>query len=204
MIVVAASDDQWLELTSFRVGINWQRVENAGSFSEFENADAFFNLHNDEIFPEFEKFKKPVFINSVVQTLEDLFAPPNVYRVNGWPTFLKRGSWEISGPFTENVYGIFKSLNVKINFVKDEPGFITARVIAMIINEAFFAVEDNISSKAEIDTAMKLGTNYPYGPFEWAELIGNENILALLQRLYITDDRYRPSDLLIKEASEKN
>ena len=73
----------------------------------------------------------------------------------------------------------------------------------MIINEAFFALEDNVSSKAEIDTAMKLGTNYPFGPFEWAAVMGLENILALLQKLYTTDSRYKPSQLLITEASEK-
>jgi 3-hydroxyacyl-CoA dehydrogenase len=42
----------------------------------------------------------------------------------------------------------------------------------MIINEAYFALEDNVSTKAETDIAMKLGTNYPYGPFEWGQLIG--------------------------------
>ena len=56
------------------------------------------------------------------------------------------------------------------------PGFITARVIAMIINEAFFALQENVSSKEEIDTAMRLGTNYPYGPFEWTKLIGIDKI----------------------------
>ena len=101
-----------------------------------------------------------------------------------------------------DLLSIFKSLNIKINSVKDEPGFITARIIAMIINEAYFAVEDNVSSQDEIDTAMKLGTNYPYGPFEWAELIGTNNILALLHKLNTTDSRYKPSELLIKEVTE--
>ena len=88
--------------------------------------------------------------------------------------------------------------------VADEPGFISARVIAMIINEAYFALGDDISSKTEIDIAMKLGTNYPYGPFEWAELIGEENILSLLQKLAETDTRYQPAALLIAEANKKN
>ena len=74
----------------------------------------------------------------------------------------------------------------------------------MIINEGYFAVEDNVSSKAEIDTAMKLGTNYPYGPFEWAELIGLNNILGLLQKLNLTDTRYQPSQLLMKAVKENN
>ncbi len=44
--------------------------------------------------------------------------------------------------------------------------------MAMIINEAWHALAEEVSTKNEIDTAMKLGTNYPYGPFEWAEKIG--------------------------------
>jgi 3-hydroxybutyryl-CoA dehydrogenase len=202
MVVVAASDEQWNELTGSRPGIAWQRVDNAAGFSQYKDADAFFSLINDEILPEFESLKKPVFINSVVQTLTTTTI--NVYRINGWATFLNRSVWEISGTANDEVEVIFKSLNIKINFVKDEPGFIAARVIAMIINEAYFAVEDNVSSKAEIDTAMKLGTNYPFGPFEWAAKIGNKNVLALLQQLYATDSRYKPSEFLIKEATENN
>lgn len=204
MIVVAASDEQWDELTVSRSGIDWQRAENAAAFGQYKNADAFFSLHSNEVLPEFELLKKHVFINSVVQTLAGLTAPSNIYRINGWATFLSRPVWEIAGTANEEIETIFKSLQVKINFVKDEPGFIAARVIAMIINEAYFAIEDNVSSKAEIDTAMKLGTNYPFGPFEWASKIGNKNVLALLQQLYITDNRYKPSELLIKEATENN
>ena len=204
MIVVAASDEQWHYLTASRPGIDWLRTENSAGFSQHNDADAFFSLHNNEILPEFEYLKKPVFINSVVQSLSELAAPPGVYRTNGWPAFLHRSVWEIAGAENEEIATFFNTINIKINFIKDEPGFISARVIAMIINEAYFAFEDNVSSKAEIDTAMKLGTNYPFGPFEWAEQIGTGNILALLQKLYETDSRYKPSELLIKEASENN
>ena len=204
MVVVAASDEQWNELTGSRPGIDWQRAENAAAFNQYKDADAFFSLYNSEVLPEFESLKKPDFINSVVQTLTGATTAINIYRINGWATFLNRSVWEIAGTANDEVEVIFKSLNIKINFVKDESGFISARVIAMIINEAYFAVEDNVSSKAEIDTAMKLGTNYPLGPFEWAGLIGRGNILALLQKLYETDSRYKPSELLIKETTENN
>jgi 3-hydroxybutyryl-CoA dehydrogenase len=203
-IVVAASDEQWNELTGSRTSIDWQRISEGEAFNQHTNADAFFSLKNNNILPAFESLKKPVFINSVVQTLTDLAAPTNVYRINGWNTFLKRSTWEIAGTVTENVESVFKSLSIKTNTVKDEPGFISARIIAMIINEGYFALEDSVSSKAEIDTAMKLGTNYPFGPFEWAELIGLNNILALLQKLNSTDTRYQPSQLLIKEVKENN
>jgi 3-hydroxybutyryl-CoA dehydrogenase len=204
MIVVAASDKQWEELTGSRPGIAWQRVAHASQFINFKHAGAFFSLLNHEILPEFESLQKPVFIHAVVQTLTGMSAPSNVYRINGWATFLNRTVWETAGAGNEAVETLFKTLHTRISFVKDEPGFIAARVIAMIINEAYFALEDKVSSKTEIDTAMKLGTNYPYGPFEWASLIGTGNILALLQKLYETDIRYKPSELLIKETAENN
>ena len=52
-----------------------------------KDADTFFSLYNSEVLPEFESLKKPVFINSVVQTLAGVAAPSNVYRINGWATF---------------------------------------------------------------------------------------------------------------------
>jgi 3-hydroxybutyryl-CoA dehydrogenase len=67
---------------------------------------------------------------------------------------------------------------------------ITPRIIAMIINEAWFSLAENISTRDEIDTAMKLGTNYPYGPFEWGEKIGLNRIIELLNELQKTDKRY--------------
>ena len=204
MIVVVASDGQWNELTSSRSNIQWQRAAHAADFDQYKNADAFFCLTENEISSAFNSLTKPVIINSVIHTLAELNLPTNVYRINGWNGFLNRCIWEISGAAGEAIETIFKEIDIKINFVKDEPGFISARVIAMIINEGYFALEDNVSSKAEIDTAMKLGTNYPFGPFEWALQTGTGKILALLQKLYLTDSRYKPSQLLIKEASEQN
>ena len=71
----------------------------------------------------------------------------------------------------------------------------------MIVNEAYFALEQQVSSKEEIDIAMKTGTNYPYGPFEWGKLIGIKNIYALLMELSRLDKRYQPSDPLKQETT---
>ena len=204
LIIVAASDDQWNELTADRTNIEWQRVDDSGDFNQHKNADVFFILNESFVVSDFTSLEKPVFINSVIATLTDLKAPANVLRINGWATFLKRTAWEIAGNVDEAVVSVFKALEIKITKVADEPGFIAARIIAMIINEAYFAVNENVSSKNEIDTAMKLGTNYPYGPFEWAGLIGEEQILALLQKLNITDTRYQPASLLIEEVNNKS
>ena len=204
LIIVAASDDQWNELTADRTNIEWQRVDDSGDFNQHKNADVFFILKESFVVSDFTSLEKPVFINSVIATLTDLKAPANVLRINGWATFLKRTAWEIAGNVDEAVVSVFKALEIKITKVADEPGFIAARIIAMLINEAYFAVNENVSSKNEIDTAMKLGTNYPYGPFEWAGLIGEDQILALLQKLNITDTRYQPASLLIEEVNNKS
>lgn len=203
MIVVAAPDEQWLELTAPRPGVEWLRVQSAAEFEQHGNADAFFYLYEDLADVVFNDLSKPVIINLVDGTLTGKNLPPHIYRINGWSGFLARPVWEIAGIENDSIAAIFKPFSVKINFVKDEPGFINARVIAMIINEAYFALEEEVSSKTEIDTAMKLGTNYPFGPFEWAGKIGAGKILSLLQKLYVSDSRYKPSQLLITETSKQ-
>ncbi|MCP4913055.1 MAG: hypothetical protein GY909_08045 [Oligoflexia bacterium] len=73
--------------------------------------------------------------------------------------------------------------------------FTYPRTVSMIINEAFFSLEDEMATPEDIDTAMKFGVNYPLGPFEWSEKIGREIIQNVLDDLYgITGDpRYRAS-----------
>ncbi len=85
-----------------------------------------------------------------------------------------------------------------IHKVTDRTGMIALRIICLIINEAFLVKQEGTSSEADINTAMKLGTNYPFGPFEWCELIGIDVIYNLLIKLHneLGDDRYRMTPLL--------
>ena len=141
-----------------------------------------------------------VIVNDVTGSTENL--PANFIRINGWPTFLKRGITEAScnnEAVKEKAEKVFSFFNKKIEWVPDIHGFITPRVICTIINEAYFSLEDNVSSREEIDTAMKLGTNYPYGPFEWSRLIGIQNVYSLLSILNKANTRYAVCDLLKKE-----
>jgi 3-hydroxybutyryl-CoA dehydrogenase len=96
---------------------------------------------------------------------------------------------------------IFDAMGWAYRFVPDVKGMVSARIVAMIVNEAYYTLEAGVSSKAEIDIAMKLGTNYPYGPFEWSEKIGLKNIYALLLELSKTDQRYLASAALREEVS---
>jgi len=139
-------------------------------------------------------------VNAVDTTTNQL--PADFVRINGWNSFLQRPLAEAAGGTNdrERTATIFSCFNKTIEWVPDVPGFITARVVCMIINEAYFALDEKVSSKAEIDTAMKLGTNYPFGPFEWAEKIGLKKVLTLLNLLAQTNSRYTPSTLMQQEA----
>ncbi len=199
--VVCAMDNEWQELTKDAADIQWIRAEVPFSFSAYSDADAFFILSIPENI-NYTQTSKPVFINSVVTTLKELDVPENAVRFNGWNSFLRRDVWEVAGTLTTDIHTVLQKINKKAIAVADEPGLIAATVIAMIINEAYFAVEDNVSSKTEIDTAMQLGTNYPFGPFEWAQKIGLNNIAALLQKLYTTNNRYQPAAQLVAESMQ--
>ncbi len=201
-IAVLASDEQWNALTVDTTGIQWIRAGLPFSFTDYPHADAFFIITIPGNI-DFSQTSQPVFINSVTTTLKELQAPDHVYRFNGWNTFLQRSSWEIAGQVNGSIAAMLQLLHKQPIQVTDAPGLVAASIIAMIINEAYFALEDGVSSKADIDTAMKLGTNYPYGPFEWAEKIGLENITALLQKLNDADNRYQPAALLISETPQQ-
>ncbi|MGF2414781.1 3-hydroxyacyl-CoA dehydrogenase family protein [Ferruginibacter sp.] len=197
-IVVIASANQWQELTAgSSTDVQWIKADTDFSFTSYPDAAAFFVLVQPSLL-NYSATTKPVFINSVTTTLQELNAPENVFRLNGWQTFLQRPVWEIAGVINDDCKAVAQKLNKKIQPVKDEPGFISARIVAMIINEAYFALGDEVSTTVEIDTAMKLGTNYPYGPFEWAQKIGLNNIVVLLQKLSLLDKRYQPAPMLLK------
>ena len=71
-------------------------------------------------------------------------------------------------------------------------------------NEASFALGERIARREDIDTAMTLGTNYPFGPFEWGKKIGFEQIRAVLEglRREFGEERYRTAPLLSRGSPE--
>lgn len=132
--------------------------------------------------------------------------PGRFVRFNGWKTMLGRNLMELATTDTETMAATEKLLpflNRKAEWVPDQPGFITARIISMIINEAYLALEEAVSTKEDIDMAMQSGTGYPYGPFAWSRLIGITEIEKLLLKLSAISHRYQPSRLLQQEAAIK-
>jgi 3-hydroxybutyryl-CoA dehydrogenase len=92
----------------------------------------------------------------------------------------------------------FQSNGKEIEIVQDRIGMVLPRMLCRIINEAAFAITEDIASPQDIDTALKLGVNFPLGPFELAEQIGLKQVYAVLTALYtdVQEERYRISPLL--------
>ncbi len=147
-------------------------------------------------------FPATVIVNAVTQTGPEL--PENFIRLNGWPGFLQSEKTECScsSKQEEKLKEVLSVFNRTACLVPDQPGFVTARVVAMIINEAFWALDEAVSTRTAIDIAMKTGTNYPFGPFEWCGMIGAGKIAGLLNRLTLINKRYQPAPALIREIEK--
>jgi 3-hydroxybutyryl-CoA dehydrogenase len=145
----------------------------------------------------------PIMINAVIHTLADIERP--FIRINGWPGFTERPIHELVAPdqdVTRQIGEWYEKLGHSCRLVPDIPGMITARILVTIINEAWYTWEAGVSTKEEIDTAMKLGTNYPYGPFEWGQRIGLARIVSLLNVLSVANARYTPANSLQQAVTE--
>jgi 3-hydroxybutyryl-CoA dehydrogenase len=131
-----------------------------------------------------------------------------VFGFCGLKTFVNREILEVAMKNETDrslLESVCADLKTDFRIVKDQAGMITPRVITMIINEAYYTLEEGTATREDIDIAMKLGTNYPYGPFEWGERIGLGNVVAVLNaaEMETGDSRYAVCGLL-KNAIEQN
>lgn len=179
----------------------------------FSEADVVFDFIIESEVAQMELYAHPskaiVFLNTTKISLKKLCkssaSTKSIFGFAGLPTFLNREILEVSvvGQDQETVLeNVCKGLGTAFQLVDDRVGLVTPRVICMIINEAYYTVQEGTASKEDIDLAMKLGTNYPHGPFEWCQKIGIKNVYELLAAVYddTKDERYEICPLLKKEC----
>lgn len=141
----------------------------------------------------------PVFLNTIFTTLSGIPIKTKgpCFGFCGLTTFFNRSQLEVvsSDAHKAELDQIMKSIGCDYAIVKDQVGMVTPRVVCMIINEAYEAWQQGVASREDIDLSMKLGTNYPFGPFEWAERIGLENVRSLLLacKKAFNDPRFNPN-----------
>lgn len=101
------------------------------------------------------------------------------------------------------VYQLSEALGKTPVTVKDGPGFVSNRILMPMINEAAFALYENLATPEDIDTVMKLGMNHPIGPLALADLIGLDTCLSIMDILYheFRDSKYRACPLLAQLVS---
>ncbi|KFC81750.1 3-hydroxyacyl-CoA dehydrogenase PaaH [Buttiauxella agrestis] len=99
---------------------------------------------------------------------------------------------------TAKVIHFFQQQGKQVLMINDYPGMLVWRTVAMLANEATDAAQKGVASEQDIDTAMRLGVNYPHGPLAWGAELGWQHVLRLLENLqqHYGEERYRPTSLL--------
>jgi 3-hydroxybutyryl-CoA dehydrogenase len=84
--------------------------------------------------------------------------------------------------------------------VNDSPGFVTNRVMMLMVNEAMFLVQEGVASVEDVDRLFKTCFGHKMGPLETADLIGLDTVLRSIEVIYdeLNDSKYRPCPLLKK------
>ena len=100
----------------------------------------------------------------------------------------------------ERAKKFLQRLDMNYVIVNDSPGFVTNRVLMLMVNEAIFLVHEQVAAIEEIDRAFKLCMAHSMGPLETADLIGLDTVLYSLEVLYesFNDPKFRPCPLLRK------
>jgi 3-hydroxybutyryl-CoA dehydrogenase len=178
-------------------------VSNATHFANFEEADAFIDFNAD--LNDYGAIDKPLLLNQTSTTVDKMVCNQQLTaRFCGWAGFADRSAWEIATSPNADIDSIkllLGAIGKEMILVKDIPGLIAPRIVSTIINEACYAISEDISDAQQIDIAMRLGTNYPEGPISWGKRIGATKVYGLLSMMSVDDSRYAPHDSLLNILS---
>jgi len=178
---------------------------------DFDLYDVIFDLNFDDDpsnLPLYGALRETmVFVNTVKLSLAEAVYTTGtkvkckLFGINALPTFLPQAKWEVSlyRRFeTPDLTAAMQTLGIDFLSIEDRVGMVKPRIIFMIINEACFTLQEGTASIEDIDMAMKMGTNYPFGPFEWCDKVGIDSVFETLAAMYedTKDERYKICPLL--------
>ena len=138
---------------------------------------------------------------SQVRNVQRWFGLDSLFLTNGHVATLVNNPQ--AGPEEkQKAEAVFRHLGFHPIWIREAPALVVPRIVSMLINEAAFAALEGVADEATIDTAMKLGVNYPRGLFEWAQQIGVGTVVAVLDHLYqeYHEERYRACVLLRRQS----
>ena len=182
--------------------------------NEIDSYDLIFDLDFDDTPEQIAQYMGlegvTIILGSVKIQLEELYAEMGrrpsctIVGMNTLPTFINRSLLECCATNKNDeaiAKDILNKLGLESRFVKSRVGLVTPRIVCMIINEAYFTVQEGTASREDIDLGMKLGTAYPKGPFAWSQEIGLDHVYETLDALYqdTRDERYKICPLLKTE-----
>ena len=158
----------------------------------------------DEWLPQLPQ-KAPIFAQTADVALSEYLAQALDPRIIGFDGLfaaskfltLQRHQW-LSREVQAQAEDLLTAAGFRWEWTDESPALVLPRILAQLVNEAAFALQDGVAESETIDTAMKLGVNYPLGPLEWGAKIGYQKVLAILDHLYAEfhEDRYRACGLL--------
>ena len=115
------------------------------------------------------------------------------------PSLVELTRSESSSPLVaERTERFFNALGKHAAWVGDAPGLVLGRIVCQVINESAFALGEGVGAARDIDLGMVLGLSHPRGPLEWADTIGLDHVLHVLEALNTEyrEERYRPAPAL--------
>jgi 3-hydroxybutyryl-CoA dehydrogenase len=204
----------WLEGSTYQL-VTWDEIEEAAG-NKITMVVEVANLDLEEKKRSIQKIDQllspsiPILSTSLAVTATEIASwTKHPERVCGFGTFAplsERNLIEVAPALqtkdevVQLVQEVIQSLGKQAEVVVDEVGLVFPRILSLIINEAAFALMEGTATAEDIDIAMKKGTNYPFGPLEWADRIGLDDCFAVISGLHrnLGEERFRPAPYLRK------
>jgi 3-hydroxybutyryl-CoA dehydrogenase len=202
LIVIAGDSVLAVELEQAALAAGWE-VADAAEAAEREPPFLILDLDGGEP-PEAPLQGGPRAICCAAGSLAAIDQGGNAVGFHVLPPLAEAGLVELTrgpdsaGSATSAAERFFASLGKHTIWVADAPGLVLGRIVCQLINEAAFALGEGVGSPEDIDDGLVHGMNHPRGPLAWADSIGLDHVLAVLEALYAErrEERYRPAPVL--------